>query len=79
MRHPRKPPQLSPIAVPAAAAARLMGAAPSTMRYWCASGIVPARKIGKGWFIRLEELDGLTRAEARPDEIPTRELSVAGQ
>jgi len=68
MRHPRKPPQLSPIAVPAAAAARLMGAAPSTMRYWCASGIVPARKIGKGWFIRLEELDDLTRTTVKDNE-----------
>lgn len=68
MRNPRKPQDLSPIAVPAGTAAKLVGAAPSTMRYWCASGIVPACKIGKGWFIRLEELDELTRTVDKEKE-----------
>ncbi len=68
MRHPRQPQDLSPIAVPASTAAMLLGAAPSTMRYWCATGVVPAVKVGKGWLIRLEELDALTRSTTKEKE-----------
>ncbi len=68
MRHPRQPQDLSPIAVPASTAAKLLGAAPSTMRYWCATGIIPARKVGKGWLIRIDELDEMTRATAKEKE-----------
>ncbi len=65
MRHPRQPQDLSPIAVPASTAAKLLGAAPSTMRYWCATGIIPARKVGKGWLIRLDELNEVTRTTTK--------------
>lgn len=65
MRHPRQPQDLSPIAVPASTAAKLLGAAPSTMRYWCATGIIPARKVGKGWLIRLDELNEMTRTTTK--------------
>jgi excisionase family DNA binding protein len=57
-------PELSPIAVSARDAAELLGAAPSTVRFWCQTGVLPARKIGKGWVVRLEELDALTRTAA---------------
>lgn len=61
-------PELSPIAVSARDAAELLGAAPSTVRFWCQTGILPARKIGKGWVVRRDELDRLTRAEAKESE-----------
>lgn len=51
----------APIAVQVTEAASLIGAPPSTLRLWCQTGILPARKIGKRWVIRLDELDGLTR------------------
>jgi len=58
-------PELTPIAVSARDAAELLGAAPSTVRFWCQTGILPARKIGKGWVVRRDELDKLTRVEAK--------------
>ncbi len=58
-------PELTPIAVSARDAAELLGAAPSTVRFWCQTGILPARKIGKGWVVRRDELDKLTRAEGK--------------
>ena len=61
-------PELSPIAVSARDAAELLGAAPSTVRFWCQTGVLPARKIGKGWVVRLEELDELTRTAAKEKE-----------
>jgi len=61
-------PELSPIAVSARDAAELLGAAPSTVRFWCQTGVLPARKIGKGWVVRLEELDELTRTAAKDKE-----------
>ncbi len=61
-------PELTPIAVSARDAAELLGAAPSTVRFWCQTGILPARKIGKGWVVRRDELDKLTRAVAKEKE-----------
>lgn len=61
-------PELSPIAVSARDAAELLGAAPSTVRFWCQTGVLPARKIGKGWVVRLEELDELTRTVDKEKE-----------
>jgi len=61
-------PELSPIAVSARDAAELLGAAPSTVRFWCQTGVLPARKIGKGWVVRLEELDELTRTAPKEKE-----------
>ncbi len=61
-------PELSPIAVSARDAAELLGAAPSTVRFWCQTGVLPARKIGKGWVVRLEELNELTRTAAKDKE-----------
>ncbi len=57
-------PELTPIAVSARDAAELLGAAPSTVRFWCQTGILPARKIGKGWVVRRDELDKLTQVAA---------------
>jgi len=61
-------PDLTPIAVSARDAAELLGAAPSTVRFWCQTGILPARKIGKGWVVRRDELDKLTRAATKEKE-----------
>ncbi len=61
-------PELIPIAVSARDAAELLGAAPSTVRFWCQTGILPARKIGKGWVVRRDELDKLTRAVDKEKE-----------
>ncbi len=61
-------PELTPIAVSARDAALLLGAAPSTVRYWCQTGVLPARKIGKGWVVRIEELNKLTRTETKEKE-----------
>jgi len=61
-------PELTPIAVSARDAAELLGAAPSTVRFWCQTGILPARKIGKGWVVRRDELDRLTRTTVKDDE-----------
>ncbi len=58
----------TPIAVGVQEAAQLMGAAPSTVRMWCARGLVPASRIGKGYRIRLDVLDALTRAQTKEQE-----------
>jgi len=55
----------APIAVGVQEAAMLMGAPASTVRMWCQRGLVPAVRIGKGYRIRLDELDALTRAEGK--------------
>ncbi len=55
----------TPIAVHVQEAATLIGTAPSTLRMWCASGVLPAVKVRKAWVIRLDELDKLTRAEVK--------------
>ncbi len=59
----------TPYAVQVRAAARLVGTAPSTVRMWCQRGVLPARKVCKSWIIRLDDLDALTRAETRKEEI----------
>jgi len=61
-------PELTPIAVSARDAAELLGAAPSTVRFWCQTGVLPARKIGKGWVVRIEELNKLTRTVTKEKE-----------
>lgn len=30
-----------------------LGVDPATLRRWCASGKVPARKVGKKWFVHM--------------------------
>ncbi len=54
---------LPPIAVQVTEAARLISSPPSTVRNWCATGRLPATKLGKSWLIRLDQLDLATRAE----------------
>jgi len=58
----------APIAVGVQTAAKLMNTAPSTIRMWCSVGVLPAVKVRKAWLIRLDELDKLTRAEAKEKE-----------
>jgi len=60
-------PELTPIAVSARDAAELLGAAPSTVRYWCQTGVLPARKIGKGWHVRIEEINKLMRTDGEDE------------
>ncbi len=69
----------APIAVGVQSAADLMGAAPSTMRMWCARGLVPAVKIGQRWRIRLDVLDAISRTGHAPEEFPARGGPMAGQ
>ncbi len=69
----------APIAVQVQEAAKLVGTAPSTIRMWCSVGVLPAVKVRKAWIIRLDELDKLTRAQAKPEKMPAQELSMASQ
>jgi len=57
-----------PIAVQVQEAAKIVGAPPSTLRAWCQNGILPARKVGKAWVIRLDALDRLTRTDTEEKE-----------
>jgi excisionase family DNA binding protein len=69
----------APIAVGVQGAADLMGAPPSTVRMWCARGLVPAVKIGQRWRIRLDVLDAISRTGCAPEELSARGVPVAGQ
>jgi len=53
------------IAVTVPEAARLISQPLASVRGWCATGRLPARKIGKSWLIRLDTLDEMTRAAAK--------------
>lgn len=52
---------LSPIAVQVGTAAKMLDTPVSTVRFFCQTGRIPARKIGKGWLIRLDALQELTQ------------------
>lgn len=60
--------EVTPIAIQVPEAAQLVGVPTSTVRYWCASGMLPAVKIGKAWLIRLDTLDRMTRAKTKEEE-----------
>jgi len=65
------------IAVTVPEAARLISQPPASVRGWCADGRLPARKIGKQWLIRLDELDKLTRAETKKEQEETAAVVMA--
>jgi len=38
--------------------ARLKGRHPTAVRAWCSSGLLPARKLGRVWFIAARDAEG---------------------
>lgn len=39
--------------------ARLMNVSEYTVRKWCRDGVVPARKVGRRWYVLREAYGGL--------------------
>ncbi|HZQ03693.1 MAG TPA: hypothetical protein VFA88_06720 [Gaiellaceae bacterium] len=88
---PRVVVDLEQAEIPAAAAARLVGVAPVTMRAWIAAKRVRARHEGRLWLVRVEdllgdprfpsqlrgELLGFEQAERKRRPRPLRELPPA--
>ena len=56
------PPDL--IAVRIETAAQMLDAAPSTVLLWIKNGQLPAHKIGRSWYVRIEEIRKLVSAES---------------
>lgn len=56
----------SPIAVRVETAAKMLDTAPSTVAYWCRTGRLRASKVGRGWRIRVTDIEAMIQSQAVP-------------
>jgi excisionase family DNA binding protein len=50
---------IAPVAVRVDTAARMLDTAPSTVILWIKTGKLPAKKIGRVWLVRVEDIKAL--------------------